>query len=40
MYLHNIKQEVRDQLTKVKSINLCSNALGQAMVEVMCNPPL
>ena len=40
MYLHNIKQEVRDQLTKMKSIALCSNAVGQAMVAVMVNPDL
>ena len=39
MYIHNFSEEVRAQLLKLKSINLCSNTVGQAIVEMMCNPP-
>ena len=27
-------------MVKLKSINLCSNSIGQASVELMVNPPL
>ena len=40
MYIHNFSEEVRAQLLKLKSINLCSNTVGQATVEMMCNPPI
>lgn len=40
MYLHNINPKVKEQLVKLKSINLCSNTVGQATVELMCNPPV
>jgi len=39
MYLHNFNPEVYDQLVKLKSINLCSNSIGQIMVDLMVNPP-
>ena len=29
-----------EQLVKLKSINLCSNSIGQMMVELMVNPPI
>jgi hypothetical protein len=31
---------VIQQLVKLKSINLCSNSVGQVMVDLMCKPPL
>jgi len=40
MYIHNFNPSVVEQLIKLKSINLCSNSLGQIMVELMVNPPL
>jgi aspartate/methionine/tyrosine aminotransferase len=40
MYLNNFNPIVVDQLVKLKSINLCSNSIGQLMVDLMCNPPL
>lgn len=40
LYLHNFNPAVSEQLVKLKSINLCSNSLGQIMVELMVNPPL
>ena len=40
MYLHNFNPLVVDQLAKLKSINLCSNSIGQLMVELMVNPPV
>lgn len=40
LYLHNFNPAVQEQLVKLKSINLCSNTVGQSMVELMCNPPL
>lgn len=40
MYIHNFNPEVTQQLVKLKSINLCSNSVGQVMVDLMCNPPL
>lgn len=39
LYLHNFNPLVIDQLVKLKSINLCSNSIGQLMVELMVNPP-
>jgi hypothetical protein len=39
MYLHNFNPVVTEQLVKLKSINLCSNSIGQMMVELMVNPP-
>lgn len=40
LYLHNFNPTVFEQLVKLKSINLCSNSIGQAMVELMVNPPI
>ena len=40
MYIHNFSEHIRAQLTKLKSISLCSNTVGQMSVEMMCNPPL
>ena len=40
LYIHNFNPEVTQQLVKLKSINLCSNSVGQVMVDLMCNPPL
>ncbi len=39
MYLHNFNPKVYEQIVKLKSIHLCSNTTGQAMVEMMTNPP-
>ena len=40
MYVHNFNPDIMQQLVKLKSINLCSNSVGQVMVDLMCNPPL
>lgn len=40
MYLHNINPDVKQQIFKLKTIYLCSNTIGQSMVDLMCNPPL
>ncbi|XP_031472575.1 uncharacterized protein LOC116244912 [Nymphaea colorata] len=40
LYLHNFNPLVVEQLVKLKSINLCSNSIGQLMVELMVNPPI
>lgn len=40
LYIHNFSPAVIEQIVKLKSINLCSNALGQVMVDLMVNPPL
>lgn len=40
LYVHNFNPDVIEQLVKLKSINLCSNSIGQVMVDLMCNPPL
>jgi aspartate/methionine/tyrosine aminotransferase len=40
LYLHQFNPEVYQELVKLKSINLCSNSLGQIMVDCMVNPPL
>ncbi|KRW98564.1 Pyridoxal phosphate-dependent transferase [Pseudocohnilembus persalinus] len=39
MEMINVDPEVKAQLVKLKSINLCSNTTGQLMTELMCNPP-
>lgn len=39
LYLHNFNPVVIEQLIKLKSINLCSNSVGQLTVELMVNPP-
>lgn len=39
MELHNINPDVHQELVKLKSIFLCSNSIGQCMVEMMVNPP-
>ena len=39
LYMHNFNPKVLEQLVKLKSISLCSSTPGQAMVELMCNPP-
>lgn len=39
MELANLDPEVHAQLFKMKSINLCSNSVGQIMTELMVNPP-
>lgn len=38
LYLHNFNPDVTEQLVKLKSINLCSNSIGQLMVDLMVNP--
>ena len=40
LYIHNFSEKIRAQLLKMKSINLCSNTIGQMSVEMMCNPPI
>ena len=40
LYLHNFNPKVCEQIVKLKSISLCSNSIGQFMVEMMVNPPL
>eukprot|EP00485_Elphidium_margaritaceum_P015036 CAMPEP_0202729172 /NCGR_PEP_ID=MMETSP1385-20130828/185993_1 /ASSEMBLY_ACC=CAM_ASM_000861 /TAXON_ID=933848 /ORGANISM="Elphidium margaritaceum" /LENGTH=501 /DNA_ID=CAMNT_0049395429 /DNA_START=131 /DNA_END=1636 /DNA_ORIENTATION=+ len=37
--LINIAKSGKDMLTKLASINLCPNTIGQCMVELMVNPP-
>jgi len=39
MEMVNIEQETVDILGKLASINLCSNTIGQCMVDMMVNPP-
>lgn len=36
---HNLSQEAEAQMFKLKSIELCSNTIGQTAVELMVNPP-
>ena len=38
--LHNFNPDVMQQMIKLKSISLCSNSVGQIMVDLMCKPPL
>jgi aspartate/methionine/tyrosine aminotransferase len=40
LYLHNFNPKIMEQLVKLKTINLCSNSVGQVMTDLMCNPPL
>ena len=35
----NIDEEVIEQFIKLKSINLCSNTIGQIYVDLMVSPP-
>lgn len=39
MEMVNLHPDIRAQLLKLKSINLCSNTVGQLMTEMMVNPP-
>lgn len=36
---HNLSEEASEHLLKLKSIELCSNTIGQTSVELMVNPP-
>ena len=36
---HNLPEIAEEMLYKLKSIELCSNTIGQAAVELMINPP-
>lgn len=38
--LHNISSDVQQQLLKLKSIFLCSNSVGQIMMDLMVDPPV
>jgi len=40
MELHNLSPDFQQQLVKLRSISLCSNTIGQSMVELMVNPPV
>lgn len=40
LYLHNFNPEVVNQIVKLKSINLCSGAPGQVIMDLMVNPPI
>ncbi|EKE41876.1 hypothetical protein ENUP19_0036G0007 [Entamoeba nuttalli] len=37
--IENINSFARSQMYKIASTNLCSNVVGQEMVEIICNPP-
>lgn len=37
--VHNLTKRAEDLLFKLKSIELCSNTVGQAATELMINPP-
>ena len=37
--LTNVSDDVKDQLTKLASVSLCSNVMGQVAVGLMVNPP-
>ena len=39
LQIENIDDFVHKQLIKMTSINLCSNVVGQEVVELICNPP-
>eukprot|EP00013_Stygamoeba_regulata_P027954 CAMPEP_0177664696 /NCGR_PEP_ID=MMETSP0447-20121125/20645_1 /TAXON_ID=0 /ORGANISM="Stygamoeba regulata, Strain BSH-02190019" /LENGTH=502 /DNA_ID=CAMNT_0019170713 /DNA_START=88 /DNA_END=1596 /DNA_ORIENTATION=+ len=39
MELVNICPSVQQEILKLQSVNLCSNVVGQMMVELMVNPP-
>lgn len=36
---HNLPSRAEEMIYKLKSIELCSNTVGQAAVELMINPP-
>ena len=36
---HNLPARAEEMIYKLKSIELCSNTIGQAAVELMINPP-
>jgi aspartate/methionine/tyrosine aminotransferase len=40
MELHNLSPDFHQELVKLKSVFLCSNSIGQCMVEMMVNPPV
>ena len=40
LYIHNFNPDVIAQIVKLKSINLCSNVMGQIMIDCMVNPPV
>lgn len=40
MELHNLSPDFHQELVKLKSIFLCSNSIGQCMVEMLVNPPV
>ena len=37
---HNFDQTAADMMYKLKSVELCSNTIGQVACELMVNPPL
>ena len=37
--LHNMSAKAMGIFYKLKSLELCSNTVGQIAVELMCNPP-
>ena len=39
MELYNIDKQVQEEIYKLSSISLCSNSIGQAMVQLMLDPP-
>jgi alanine transaminase len=39
MEVTGLPQDVRDQLYKLASVNLCSNILGQILMSIVMNPP-
>ena len=39
MELRNLPQQAEDMLYKLKSIELCSNTIGQMAVQLMVKPP-
>lgn len=39
MEVTGLPQDVKDQLYKIASVNLCSNVSGQILMSVVMNPP-
>lgn len=39
MEVTGLPQDVKDQLYKIASVNLCSNISGQILMSVVMNPP-
>jgi aspartate/methionine/tyrosine aminotransferase len=37
--IHNLTKRAEEMIFKLKSIELCSNTVGQAATELMVNPP-